>query len=353
MEVEFKLFGSFTLSEFMKILVGGLVALGFFLSPLPVLVKIPFMGVSVLTGLALAMVENLGAWLRGFVKALFVSPRYVWVKSSQTPDVLKSKNPNTSKPGQNVASATKASRVDITELPLEQLFVSRERVDNTQNQEGKNEEDISSPSVDRVYEEVFGKDIFKDTTIGVMPQVINASTSQAPAQTPLPSTQIAATTPTNYAEEIEKLKFELSRLSRDENYAEKEASIMSRINDLYHAMKVQQNGGVEVQNHNLNPMTNPQNFLQTKREIVNGKIVFGIVVGKKDEPLENVNINLINTTTGETFSIVTGRDGKFNTGKPVSNGTYSITLEDSKNKFHTYSIVVGDQNLPAYKFRAK
>jgi hypothetical protein len=350
MEVEFKLFGSFTLNEFMKILVGGLIALGFFLSPLPVLVKIPFMGVSVLTGLALAMVENLGAWLKGFVKALFVSPRYVWVKSSQTPEVLKSKNPSATKTNQNVTSATKASRMDITELPLEQLFVSRERVDNTKNQQTINEEDILSPTVDRVYEEVFGKDIFKDTTVGVMPQMVNV-----PPQSPVPvtTTQTAPLTPINYAEEIEKLKFELSRLSRDENYAEKEASIMSRINDLYHAMKVQQNGGVEVQNHNLNPMTNPQNFLQTKREVVNGKIVFGIVVGKKDEPLENVNINLINTTTGETFSVTTGRDGKFNTGNPVTNGTYSITLEDSKNKFHTYSIVVGEQNLPAYKFRAK
>jgi hypothetical protein len=47
------------------------------------------------------------------------------------------------------------------------------------------------------------------------------------------------------------------------------------------------------------------------------------------------------------------QDGKFTTSKPLFDGEYEVSLSHPTMKFHTYKIKVGNQQLPAYKFREK
>jgi hypothetical protein len=114
LDIEFKLFGAFTLSQFGKILIGcmGGVAIFFLLNINP-LVKIPLILISVGTGVLMAIIPNFGTWLGGFIKALFISPRYVWVKETSTPELLQRKKISDPKNDLEVSSAMNKKKLNI------------------------------------------------------------------------------------------------------------------------------------------------------------------------------------------------------------------------------------------------
>src|SRR5260221_2036340 len=130
-DVEFKLFGSFTLKQFSKILFGSLGALLIFFIPMPSIIKVPLMGISIFLGLGMAIVPNLSVWLNGMLKAIFISPRYVWVRETVTPDLLKSRQSSTkSSKDLKVGAAKSTNKVDINDIPLERLFGTKSKIDN-------------------------------------------------------------------------------------------------------------------------------------------------------------------------------------------------------------------------------
>lgn len=349
-DVEFKLFGSFTLRQFSKILFGCLAGVVIFLFNINPIIKFPLILIAVLTGIGLAIIPNLGTWLKGFIKALFVSPRYVWIRQVSTPELFMPKVEEVKTQDQRVQAALTKRKLSIDELPLEEIFGRTDRKEDI-DMGG----DVQDKNFLRVYEDVFGREIVDhsrnpynfanpDQAKKVNPNPLavkvtapDISASQSPVASPKPLTQ------NDYLNEINRLKHELSLLNKDERYKDKEQEILNQINALYSRMKSQEKP--------IRTMKPAQAGLEQAEN--QGRVVYGIVVNKKDNPIDNAEVLLTNTGSNKTFRVVSSGDGKFTTVQPLPKGEYIIQLRKTGYKFHTYKITIGDQNLPAYKFREK
>ncbi len=332
LEVEFKLFGSFTLKQFAKIVFGCVGAFLIFFLPLPVIIKFPLMGVSVFTGLLLAIIPNFGTWLNGYLKALFISPRYVWVKSSRAPDILKNSQITSPTKSQQQLAMQKQGKVDISDIPLDKIFGSDSKAGN--------DRDSLEPSgnLNQVYDQVFKNDIQK-TKKQTIPKPQSAHTQMQKPVEQAPSE--------NYQSQIQNLKFELSRLAKDDpEFNKKESQIMNKINSLFEKLK-------SVGKEELK--SSEAESLNEKGELIsqNGQILFGIVVDKKDKPVPEVKVVFKNLQSGRVYETKTGSDGKFATVNQIPFGNYDIVISHEKLKFHTYRVAISSQKLPAYKFRER
>jgi hypothetical protein len=342
-EVEFKLFGSFTLKQFSKILLGCVAALIIFFLNIPEIIKYPLCFLSVILGVGLAIIPNLGIWINGFLKAIFFAPRYVWVKDVHTPEILKNKAKQATSENLKVSTAMASKKIDITELPLDKLFGTKT---TTVIEEDKieNNDPVKDDNFKRVYADVFGDDIFTRDQNSPLNQMKHEKIEEVKsADTPKKAE--------DYTAEIQKLKFQLSMLEKDASYKAKEEEIISRINDLYRELK--------LINHEAQSGITSTADLNIKQKITQnldrkeGKVVIGIVVDKKDIPIADTEITFVNRTDNTVYKIKSTQEGKFSTGEPMEYGIYDITLQNAKHKFHTYSIKIGEENLPAYKFRER
>lgn len=350
LEVEFKLFGSFTLKQFSKILFGCLAALIMYFLPIPEILKLPGMGIAVVLGIALAIMPNLGVWIAGYLKALFISPRYVWKKETVTPEILKPSTKRAVVNRQQVNSAHNQRKVDLSEISLNELFGTRgtsiknvlEDTDPLVNQNSAQETNL-----DRLYSQLYNRIEEKKVKQTQNPVVPQPQEVVQPVQINVPLQRPAAKLETHedYQNEIDRLKRELQNLVKDQNYKEKESDILEQINELYQHLKFIQKDGPA---NSSTILTNANG-----KRLGNGQHMFGIVVDKKDQPISNAQISLKDVSTGEIVQVISMSDGKFTTPEALFEGEYEVSLNHPTIKFHTYKIKVGNQQLPAYKFREK
>lgn len=351
-EVEFKLFGSFTLKQFSKILIGALIGVVVFLLPLPGIIKYPISALCVLFGLGMAVAPNLGTWLGGFVKAMFVSPRYVWIREAQPPDILRAKDATTTTVKDfKVTTAVKTSKIDINKIDLKQIYgtssvesINKPVISNIPAQLDLKSDKVSEDNFVRVYEDVFGEGMFSRSKESVLNQYYQQEFVEKPKVEESIETKIEV-----YKKEIDKLKFELSMLEKDQNYKQKEEAILSRINDLYQELKILSNPQLSA-NVPITAIKNQQGIQST---LARGKVINGIIVDRKDIVIPNAVISFINKDKNVIYRTKSTSDGKFTTGTPIPEGRYVVVIEDSIHKFHTYLVEVNSSNLPAFKFREK
>lgn len=360
LDVEFKLFGAFTLKQFGKILAGSLIGVGIFLVNINAFIKIPLVLISVFTGILLAIIPNFGVWLTGFIKALFISPRYVWEKKTQTPEIL-SNQVTVADPekDRNISSSLNKKKLDISELPLDKLFGT-----TAENKKEIVEDKFESPdgeNLNDIYSDVFGV-----TTTAVKKPSTAAAPIQQKMEAAKPKMAMATqqvqpttnevkmegnpkfTTVEEYQGEINRLKYELSILTKDQNYKEKEEEIMSKINDLYTEIKLISGGKFSPKQKET---TLPR--VDVMQSGLQGQVVFGIVVDNTDKPVANANIKFVNDAQKKIFNTASGRDGKFSTVKPIPPASYAVFIEFPGKVFHAYNIEVTNKTLPAYKLREK
>lgn len=354
-EVEFKLFGSFTLKQFSKILIGALIGTIIFVLPIPGIIKLPLSFISVVLGLGMAITPALGTWLSGFTKAMFVSPRYVWIREVAPPDILKAKEvTTTTAKDMKVGVAKKSTKIDIDKIDLKQIYGNSYTAASTAApaiqsvQAAETEMDLkpdktSEDNFVRVYEDVFGENIFDKSKETALDNYYKQEFIEKPKEETSIENKIE-----NYKKEIENLKYSLSMLSKDESYKDKEEQILSRINDLYREIKVLDDP--QLSTGNVQPVIRNQSLQTT---ISQGKIINGIIVDKKDIPISNALISFVNKQKNVIYRTKSSSDGKFSTGTPIPMGTYAVVIEEEKHKFHTYLVEVESKNLPAFKFREK
>jgi len=353
-EVEFKLFGSFTLKQFSKILIGALIGTVVFILPLPGIIKIPISGLCFILGIGMAVTPALGTWLSGFLKAMFVSPRYVWIRDVRPLDILRAKEITvTTAKDFKVGAAKKTSKVDIDKLDLRQIYGSNDKANLTQqiiqstvteeNDSDLKPDKVSEDNFVRVYEDVFGEGIFSRTKDSALDTFYKKEFIDKPKAEINNENKIQ-----DYKKEIEDLKYSLSLLSKDENYKLKEEEILSRINDVYREIKVLDNP--QLNTGSVIPIIKNQSLQTT---IVSGKIINGIIVDKKDSPIPTAIISFVNKQKNVIYRTKSSADGKFTTGTPIPIGSYAVVIEEATHKFHTYLVEVNNQNLPAFKFREK
>lgn len=138
MDVEFKLFGSFTIRQFMNLAVCIGFALGVYAMPLPDVLKWPIIVLLVLLGLALALLtingQPFSVWLGNFLNALMTSQRRVWKKSPRTPDILRTEQKISGKYTTHLIS--KSTKLKSFDMPLlkEEVFDEVDRADKVEEE---------------------------------------------------------------------------------------------------------------------------------------------------------------------------------------------------------------------------
>jgi len=93
MQVEFKLFGSLTVKQFVSLSGGIVIAAIIYFIGLPAILGWPLIALSVIIGFAMTFVtvngQPFSRWFGNFLSAMFSSQKYVWRKGAQTPRALK------------------------------------------------------------------------------------------------------------------------------------------------------------------------------------------------------------------------------------------------------------------------
>lgn len=335
LSTEFKLFGSFTLNQFVRILIGGLLAIGIFVIDINILIKIPLIIAAIGLGVMTALIPGFEKWVFGYIKAIFVSPRYVWQKQKVSPDILFSptKEKSTSK-DERLESALGKKMIDIEKLPLDKLFGTVKVVDPV------TEDTLDDPkeNVNAVYEDVFGKEVIntdRDIPVEAVMKETKAVSTERRERPKFNSIE-------EYKREIERLKFELSKYSGKNQ--ELERKITEQINELFMEVKLIMN---DKQFQNSNTVQNKLTHMTP-----NGKMIVGIVVTKKDVPVPDAVIDFVSNDR-VVARIVTSSEGKFTLSSPLPLGTYDIKISHPSMRFHTYKISIAEGNPTGFKFREK
>ncbi|MDQ6985348.1 MAG: carboxypeptidase-like regulatory domain-containing protein [Candidatus Dojkabacteria bacterium] len=355
-EIDFKLFGSFSLKQFSKVLFGALSALGLYLLPLPLYLKFPFMIGSVVLGVGSALVPKFSTWVSQYLKALFISPRYVWKKKSRAPEVLTA-NPKANLRNEiNVNSAKNNDKIDLSEISLGKLLSSvsttkkNTKDPNVENDlrelAGKSSSGSSrSSNLSRILGETYTEDVQKAAEVK----------SEQNKKTITPKKLITAN---DYVNEINLLKKQLNNLYRNKHTKEQEEELINKINFLYKQFQVLQ--GANPENRDSSTPTKkaipePAGMVEDEegRRIAPAQNVFGIVVDTNNNLVEGAKISFKELKTGNIVETVSGDDGRFSTKEKLYEGEYDVTISHPALRFHTYKINVGNSKLPAYKFRSR
>jgi len=347
-DVEFKLFGSFSLRQFGQILVGCMVGvIIYFLPIIPFIVKVPVILISVFAGLLSAIIPSFGTWMAGFAKALIIAPRYVWVKEPPKSDLLQQpqKQQKSVKAAQTADSNLRADRLDS--LVISSAANDKDDVMEDFLMQGA-ASNVEKENFNKLYDKVYDSDL----------KPVVASTNREVVQTAQANNQkLNNPTPESHdlsveqiLKQIEVLKNQLSSISKDTD-KDRETEILNNINDLYAQYKV-----LKVEK-GVTPQNTPQNATQAVKDFSKptnqGKLIFGLVVTKEDKVVADADISLVNSETKEVFKGKSGADGKFSTASKIPFGAYDIQISHPVLKFHTYRIEVTEARLPAFKFREK
>jgi hypothetical protein len=354
LNIEFKLFGAFSLSQFIKMVAGCLIGLFFFLLPIPsVIVKIPLVIAPIAIGVGIALVPRFSERFENFVKALFISPRYIWVKETQSPEFLQGKK---KKVKTTAVKIEKDSKRGLEEISLDRMLAARDkspevRKNNAPIPKDKFDLEPREQNLDRVYDSVFQKAQAqkKSQLKGKVAQDEIPKAADA-------NTAAGQRSPQDIQAQINQLKRQLSTIVKDQNYKEKEAEILSQINDLYHDLKMI--GIEDIQQKSTNQEASnavPKKItdFQGKRVQKFGQTVYGIVVDKKGQPIQDAEVFFDLKGSDDDVTVSTDGQGKFNSNIKILPGEYEISINHPDHKFHTYKIKVTDQKLPAYKLRSR
>ncbi|GIW58738.1 MAG: hypothetical protein KatS3mg086_023 [Candidatus Dojkabacteria bacterium] len=326
LDIEFKLFGSFTLKQFGKMLIGCMVGLFFFILPINFFVKFPFVAGSILIGVLSALVPTFQTWIMGFAKALFISPRYVWIKDKVNYELL-NKSSSVKPDKETLQAAKNRKKIDISEIPLDKLFATQTETSTQQSDADKDQ--VKDQNFQRVYTQEFQNE--KNKLVNPeQKQNFQNQNSLSPEQ------------------EINILQNQLENLDMaDPNYKAKSEELMMKIAEVRSKVKLrgrydqvarQGENLVDAQGRKLNDYSQE---------------IFGIVVDRQENPIEAAKIIFQDVQTGKQFSAITDQTGKFSTQQKLPMGTYIVSIQHPKFKFNNYKIVVSKEKLPTYKFKER
>ncbi len=341
-DVEFKLFGAFTLKQFGKILIGCLVGVGVYFIPLiPLIVKVPLIFIAIAVGLLMAIIPNFGTWFGGFIKALIVAPRYVWVKEKATPDILKTSEDIKKVPKYEKVSSLKNKKKYALDSIMD--TTAENDLGGLDNEESLAEDFLEGDKLRaKNFDDKF-ESIFNEVSLPTNPLT-------------QPSNEVSNLSETrDYKSEFEKLKFEFSKTT-DPGVREE---LMGKMNDLYHEIKASK----ESNDVKVNEGNQGKDMVQQSQSDVNvklgvpivksPKVIKGIVVDKSNNPVGNCEVLLISESDKSEVKFKVLDNGKFEYSGELKNGSYDILINHPTLKFHSYRIEVGEKPLPMYKFREK
>lgn len=388
LDVEFKLFGSLTVRQFAKIVVGCAVGLFIFILQINPLISFPLIGASVAAGILSALIKDFEVRLFGIIKSIFVSPQYVWRKTISPPEVLLEEQPVSAE------KEKKSSSGKILKQGGEQSMESTiERFLSSRSQDQVAAEPLPEPgqpqrgnNLERIYADLYKDELehpqpastteqmVSPVTQGqvglagpiapaggeviqvgpnqrvVMKSVRNQNTRvfSKEAANQLKSEATASTQDNSLTDEqIAQLKLELAQLQSEMvslnkgGDKAKAAEVMNRINTIYASLRpylLPSQTAVTEEPSALNP----------------AQAIFGVVVDKADQPVPGATVNILDLKLKPIVpSATSGEDGKFAIAIPSNLGDYVADVRHPDHKFNQFKIKIDGSKLPGFKFRAR
>ncbi len=138
---EFKLFGPFTIRQFIYVAFGGIIAAIFYFSPLPKTVAYPIAAIFVIGGITFAAVplqgRPLDKWIVAFIRSISRPTQRIWIKDNHVPYFLEANflKPAPVNPAIQTLSGNRLSRADLQTLLSKQSHTqSTNSLDQQENQ---------------------------------------------------------------------------------------------------------------------------------------------------------------------------------------------------------------------------
>lgn len=368
LDVEFKLFGALSTRQFVKVLIGALFALGIFLlEPIPMLLKLPLMVISVLTGVGAALIKGFEVRLTGILKAIFISPRYIWQKRGKVPDAFDkgSKRKLSTKKKTKTTPVKESVELTIDDYGIDQILAARA----TYSDQTMPSEAVSNGNFNRVYGEEFNQTLEQGlrsrensqkppvptqtgrtlaSTVSPSQQVQTSPGTSAPIKQlqntaprqlpPAQSKKVSKEEASKHKEEIKKLKEKLASLNKSDANETEKKEVLEKINELYNLL-----GGTPQKP----PAPMAQGVLQP-----HGLNVFGVVVAKNGEPIPEAEVVLIDEDHNPISEIThSADDGKFAIQVPENAEEVIIDIKREGHSFHPFKIKTNSGRMPIFKFR--
>lgn len=286
----------------------------------------------------MAIVPRFDVMVWGFLKALFISPRYVWVRELKTPEIFDIDKLTKLDTGKKVSSGINAKKVRLEEIGFTD--------ENSRLQAFSDKEETAEDFVlDSTRQANFGRtysQLFGESSIPVKNQQEEIS---------IPSKQSVVTsrlkTEQEYIAEIERLKRKLKGELKEPLSKEKEEDIMDEINTLYSELKVLQKSTQPLQS-----ISKGNKALLVPVKAL-GHILFGVVVKKDGTPIEGVKVIILKFKDLSTvIELFTDKNGKFSTKEKLEQGAYVIKLEAAGYKFSRFKIEIKMDSPHGFKFRS-
>lgn len=268
------------------------------------------MAILVLTGLASALMKGFEVKFMGVLRALFVSPRYVWRKGDNTPDVLsqdKAVDPDAKK-------GVKAATTPAEDAAIVDFLNTRSR------QRDLNESESTTPgdNFERVYSGMFG-DVADSSGVAQRPDAPEQRVVGAPTGLAGPSAA-----------------GELLRTGPNQQVV-----VQPVQNQAPHAL---------TPNSELSAPSAPSRPASIAES---GKVIFGVVVDKDNKPIAGAVVKLYTPELAEIGETQSGADGRFKLSGDIQVGEYVADVKAAGYKFPEYKLNITEGHLPAYKFRGQ
>jgi hypothetical protein len=320
--VDFKLFGALSIKQFMKVLAGCLLSLIIFASPVPKLISLPLIVLIVIVAVLSALVKDFQVKFAGFLRAIFVSPQYVWRKEEESIDVLNTRTTKVEAPPKAPQTQKELDAESLNDLSIDKILEAR----NLAQPDAKTEIDTNellpaSNNFDSIYAQTFGpvrKPVSRLESAVNQPIAAMAQTDQLSANS-VPTVPLATTTQPSSAES---------------NVAPQNVDIHQEFD------KLKSKAAAEVADQ-----------VDTATE----KSIYGLIVDKQDQPVAGAEVMLLDAK-GQMVApaMASSSDGRFAlTAHDLPMGGYIIRIQHPRLSFYDFRINIEDQKLPAYKFKAK
>lgn len=314
MDVEFKLFGALTIRQFGYAGAGFVIALLFYFSGLPEILRWIFIGFSLFAGGFLALIKINGqpssVFLSNFLVSMFEPQARLWRKSPKVPDVLREDNSaRENKKNEAILKVTKERIAAIPQMPLQDVPVSES--------EAKLDKDLEldMKQLDEHFDFLFND----------LPQVPTSAVNQD-------RVELAATNP----------------------LVAKPKTLASAVQNNSQNAPVYQTDSYAVK---FNPITNQTNRplgINPKAgfDITQANFLKGQVVDKENKIIEAASVNVVDANGTLLRSTATDQDGKFSYANGMKAGQYFVDVKKEGMKFPRYSVQLKDNKIMEIKLQA-
>lgn len=313
---KFRLIGSITLKQFLYLLGAGILALIFYLLPLPIFLKVPLMIIPAIIGLMLAFVpidgRPMDRMIMNFLKALPAENEYIYRKKGAEMSFF-----NFNPPTQMAHVSTAAPLQNSTQKAV--LF---NQLSKTYFKPDKEEQEgISNIS-----------SLFQEGTApnqGFTNRVIQADQSAPTAPAPIPANPI---------------KEEAAPVMAKPHIPEPVAPTPTPPAPTPTQAEPQATATPAVNTPTATAFTTPANFQPastggaSSTDVPN--ILTGIVKAPGGKPLPHIIVEVLDTHGTAVRAFRTNQAGIFAAATPLPSGTYTIHLEDALKKMNFTDVVV-------------